>query len=215
MIVVIQCAASKRADAGFLQTGSGTKVLFVADPTKAPRTEEYIYARPDDPADDGESWRDKLLRYNETHGNPLRLSRAFELYKNDTYRQLVGKFGVERTFILSAGWGLIGAAFLTPYYDITFSQAVKKKAPHKFRHQRDRYRDLCQLPKDGDEPVVFFGGNDYVPLFCNLTRSYSGKRVVFYNSTSPPDAPNCLCERFDTRTRTNWHYECAQYFLAA
>jgi hypothetical protein len=38
MIVVVQCAARKRPDAGMLQTKAGVPVLFVADPTKAPNS---------------------------------------------------------------------------------------------------------------------------------------------------------------------------------
>ena len=39
MIVVIQCAASKRGDAGHLTTASGRPVDFVADPQSAPHTD--------------------------------------------------------------------------------------------------------------------------------------------------------------------------------
>jgi hypothetical protein len=63
-----------------------------------------------------------LIDYNENPGsNQLGLYPAFELYKNDIYRKLVDCFGIDKTFILSAGWGLIRASFLTPWYDITFT----------------------------------------------------------------------------------------------
>jgi hypothetical protein len=39
--------------------------------------------------------------------------------------RLVEKFGIEKVFILSAGWGLIRADFLTPNYDITFSGSAE------------------------------------------------------------------------------------------
>jgi hypothetical protein len=62
-----------------------------------------------------------LLRYNEAPGeNPLGLLRAFKLYLNDIYRRLARHVGIENFLILSAGWGLIPASFLTPDYDITF-----------------------------------------------------------------------------------------------
>ena len=119
---MIQCAARKREDAGFLQTREGKPVLFVADPTSAPASDNCVYARPDDPSDHCGSWREVLVRYNEAPGNnPLSLLPAFELYERDTYRALVKRFGIDKTYILSAGWGLIPASFLTPYYDVTFT----------------------------------------------------------------------------------------------
>lgn len=49
---------------------------------------------------------EKLLSYNETPANnPLRLLPAYQLYKNAIYRALVARFGVENTYILSAGRG--------------------------------------------------------------------------------------------------------------
>jgi hypothetical protein len=214
MIVVIQCAASKRADAGSLRTADWRNVLFVADPGKAPPVNSRVHARPDDPAGDGRTWREQLVAYNEAGRNPLNLSTAYELYENPAYRQLVKALGVHNVFILSAGWGLIRADFLTPLYDITFSSAVKKAAPWKHRGRTDSYRDLRQLPETSTDDVVFLGGKDYVPLFCELSSNVAGERIVFCNSDTPPRAPGCRLERFHTRTRTNWHYECARSLIA-
>ena len=187
------------------------RVIFVADPDRAPPAKNIRYARPDDPSDNGESWRNVLLRYNHNPGdNPLQLCPANELYLNEAYRQLVDRFGITKTYILSAGWGLIRASFLTPYYDITFS---KRAEPYKRRKKSDTYSDLCMLPDDTEEPMVFFGGQDYVPLFCRLTHAFRVSRTVFYNSDQVPDAPGCSLKRFVTRRRTNWHYECANAFL--
>jgi hypothetical protein len=212
MIIVIQCAASKRADAGSFRITSGLPLLFVADPQIAPPRGDCVYARPDDPSESGRSWREELLAYNKApKGNPLRLSRAFELYENDTYRHVVRQYGVNKVYILSAGWGLIGADFLTPMYDITFSAAADS---YKIRRKRHQYSDLCLLPADTDDDIVFFGGNDYTPLFCSLTRPMRTRKTIFYNSQSPPEAPGCVLQRFATLMRTNWHYECARAFLA-
>jgi hypothetical protein len=63
MIVVIQCAATKRANAGCFRNGQN-RILFVADPLKAPQSDRYIYARPDDIAGGGASWRDLLVQYS-------------------------------------------------------------------------------------------------------------------------------------------------------
>jgi hypothetical protein len=166
LIVVIQCAGKKRKD-GFLCAREGKPVIFVADPASAPLSDDYVYMRPDDPSDQGGSWRDVLVRYNEAPGNnPLSLLPAFELYERDTYRALVKRFGVDKSYILSAGWGLIPASFLTPYYDITFKGNADEL---KRRRKKDVYSDLSMLHADTDEQVVFLGGEDYLPFFTRLT----------------------------------------------
>lgn len=211
MKVVIQCAAGKQAHAGHLQRSDGTPVLFVADPARAPRASGVFYARPDDLADDGRTWRDRLLEYNRSPaGNPLKLLPAIELYENPAYRRLVSKFGIDKVFVLSAGWGLIPADFLTPTYDITFSQSADD---YKRRRKSDLYSDLSLFPADSDEALVFLGGKDYLPLFVALTRRANGPRVVLYNSMNRPDAPGCTLQRYVTTARTNWHYECAQALI--
>ena len=213
MIVVIQCAAGKNPSAGHMLTENKQPVMFVADPQKAPPDKSIIYKRPDDPAHSGLSWRDMLIEYNRKHkdrasGNPLGLLPAWRLYKNPAYGELVSAFGIQNVFILSAGWGLITADFLTPDYDITFSMGADT---YKRRRHRDRYEDLAMLPEDAEKPVVFLGGKDYVPMFCSLTEGVKSERMVFYNSKNVPDVPGCGLCRFPTKTRTNWHYECARY----
>lgn len=210
MIVVIQCAGSKQDGARSLSTKDGTPVSFVANPESAPNQNTF-YARPDDPSDGGETWRERLLAYNDMPGNPLGLLPAFELYKNDIYRALVRRFGVENTYILSAGWGLIKADFLTPSYDITFSASAENFVR---RRKGDSFNDFCMMPNDTESPVVFFGGKEYAPLFAALTRSVKCRKTVFYNSSQPPAAPGCVVKKFETRTRTNWQYECAAAFLS-
>jgi hypothetical protein len=210
MIVVIQCAATKRPDAGQFKTSNGQQVKFVADPSVAPPS-ELLCVRPDDPSDSGPSWRALLLQYNDgAPNNQFRLLRAIELYQNATYFRLAEKFGLEKTYVLSAGWGLIAGSFLTPDYDITFSQTADR---YKRRRRTDAYMDLCMLPSDTAEPIFFFGGKDYVPLFVVLTKSITAPKTIFFNSAVSPDAPGYSLERFETSTRTNWHYECANTFI--
>ena len=72
---------------------NGQRVMFVADPQKAPPDESIIYRRPDDLARSGLSWRDALIEYNSKYkdavsGNPLRLLPAWKLYKNPAYGEL-------------------------------------------------------------------------------------------------------------------------------
>lgn len=217
MIAVIQCAASKRADAGRVRTRNGEPVFFVANPQLARKKrhepKRVVYARPDDLCEDSGTWRNALLEYNRQHDNPLGLLQAWQLYENAAYRRLVERCGIDKVYILSAGWGLIRSDFLTPDYDITFSQSVRKKAPYKVRRKEDRYRDFAMLPDATREHIVFFGGKDYLPLFSRLTAAVSAKKSVFYNSAERPNIPGCEFRRFDTFTRTNWHYECVKAFL--
>ena len=212
MIVVIQCAGRKRPEAGCLRDGAGRKVLFVADPQKAPSGTCYRYARPDDISDAGTSWRAALLRYNDAPGdNPLGLLPAWQLYENGIYGILADRLGVERLFILSAGWGLIPGNFLTPRYDITFKRISGQ--PHTRRLKSDRYDDLRLLTADTDRPIVFFLSKGYVPLACELTEGIKGPKYLFYNSKAAPTAPGCVLKKYETTTRTNWQYECARAFV--
>jgi hypothetical protein len=156
MIIVIQCAASKQPGAGHLVSASGKPVVFVAHPEIAPADGRYMYARPDDRSENKKPWRQVLEEYN-THpeDNPLRLYRAYRLYENSIYGRLVDRFGIQQVYILSAGWGLIRADFLTPYYDITFSRIAE---PYKRRKKADRYQDFRRLPDQTVEEIVFFWG---------------------------------------------------------
>jgi hypothetical protein len=127
MIVVIQCAASKAHGAGHFLTPAGVPVTFVAHPKIAPVDDQHLYARPDDDCGSGKSWRDVLLDYNNApRGNPLGLLPAYRLYENPVYERLGDKVGIANVYILSAGWGLIRADFLTPYCDITFSASARQ-----------------------------------------------------------------------------------------
>jgi hypothetical protein len=122
------------------------------------------------------------------------------------------RFGIDELFILSAGWGLIPASFLTPAYDITFK--VAKTEPWKRRPQDEHYEDFMMLPDDGDG-IVFLGGKDYLPLFCRLTAAHGGAKTVLYNSGQCPSMPpGFRAMRFNTRTRTNWHYAAAAALTA-
>lgn len=221
MIVVIQCAARKRANAGHLVSKEGRKIMFVADPGRAPESESVVYRRPDDLESPGRSYRDVLVEYNqrEREENPLDLLPAWKLYENQVYASLAEKFGTDNLYILSAGWGLIEAEFLTPNYDITVSTNVslKSKNGYKRRCKRDSvYKDYSMIPRDVSSHVVFLGGKDYVRLFWELTAGIA-RRTIFHKSCSPPSVPDCTVpdctfKRYETSTR-NWHYECARALI--
>lgn len=216
MKLVIQCAATKNPtgpNAGF-KSADNRSMRFVANPQLAPLSATHAFAHPDDVASDGETWRQRLLRYNlEAPDNPQGLLPASKLYSNPAYESLVRKFGPEQIFILSAGWGLIPSTFLTPDYDITFSGAPNV-APHCRRKKGDAYADSCLLQDDG-EPISFLGGKDYLPLFCKLTAPLRATKKVFFNSSVAPTlGSGFTTERFPTSRRTNWHYGCADDIVA-
>ena len=211
MKIVIQCAGRKKREAGYLKSLDGRRVCFLAYPEYAPENGDIIYARPDDLSDTGRTWRDELLFYNENPGNnPLGLLPAWKLYEDSTYGELAQKYGTENLYILSAGWGLISANFLTPKYNITFSSKGER---HVRRNAEDQYKDFSMLSMNKGEPVVFFTCGPYVKQACELTKNYKGPRHLFYNSKNLPDAPNCNLHRYKTNRRTNWHYECAKAFI--
>ncbi|MGA7926646.1 MAG: hypothetical protein WCA20_11655 [Candidatus Sulfotelmatobacter sp.] len=101
-------------DAGRLKSADGKPVYFVARPELAPADDSLLCAHPDDLSDRGMSWRQILLDYNRDTQNPLRLYPAGQLYTDGFYGRLAARLGSQNLFILSAGWGLIRADFLTP-----------------------------------------------------------------------------------------------------
>lgn len=189
MKIVLHCAASKGPDAGSLTDECGTPVLFVVDPALAPYSETYIYAPLVDSAGNGRTWRDVLVEYNDTGVNPLGLRPAYRMYHHQVYKQLVDRYGGCKAFILAAGWSLLSTDFLKRKYDISFSNRADN---YKRRSKRDRYNEFRVLLDDSDEEVVFFGGKDYRPLFCKLTRKFRGRRFLCYNSRVPPEVPGCM-----------------------
>jgi hypothetical protein len=214
VLIVIQCASTKSSAAGHFMTPSGKPLVFVAHPELVQADARQMFVRPDDVSDAGRPWRELLLDYNRTaHNNPLGLAPAYRLYENEIYRRLVDEFGIDRVYVLSAGWGLIRSDFLTPYYDITFSSSARADDAYKRRRREDVYHDFCMLPSETEEEVLLFAGRDYVPLFCALTNNVKGTRTVFYRTNQAPDIPGCTAVRFETTTRTNWHYECAKSIL--
>jgi len=212
MYAVIQGAAGRQPHTGHMQTRDGRRVLFVADPSQAPDEPGVCHARPDAISNFCATWRKLVLGYNENpRHNPLGLLPAYALYPDEIYARLVEQLGPNKVYILSAGWGMIKASFLTPNYDITFAADAE---PFRRRKSTDGYADFCMLPAHSDEELYFFGGEDYVPLFCRLTAAYPGRRIVFHESVNPPAAPGCTVRRFESGSATNWHHECATAVLA-
>jgi len=210
MKVVIQCAATKVPSAGYWRDDNNKRVNFIAQPSMAPDSGGELFVRPDDVADEGKSYRDLLVAYNENGKNTFGLYKAWRLYLNPAYRQLIQIFGEDNIFILSAGWGLARSSYLLPQYDITFTNIREKK---KIRRKHDTYHDFSHILTSIEGEVHFIGGKSYVPLFLELTRGVAN-RVLHYNSQTPPNAPGCRLELFETTKRTNWHYDCAAALCA-
>lgn len=213
MIVVISCARRKKPEAGYFQRRDGQRVKFVGDPEARHDDFGFERARPGDSSDTGAPWRDRLVEYNDAYSvdeNPFGLLPAGRLYAHEVYGRLEQRYGLKGFYILSAGWGLIRADFLTPQYDITFSPQAKK---YQRRHRRESWPDLNHLPAEITEPVMFVGGKDYVPLFCQLTEGIVAPRTVWHRSADPPLAPGCLVEEYRTPSTRKWHYECVRAFL--
>lgn len=196
---------------------NGQRVMFVANPGAVPKVTTLSYSHPDDMAYSGLTWRQVLVEYNRvTAGNPLGLLPAWGLYEPPTYPRvywdLVEAYGLENVFNLSAGWGLVAAGFLLPDYDIALAAGAES---YKRRVRDIRFDDFAMLPTDTTRPVVFLGGQSYVPLFCALTRDVAARRIVFHYSVNPPSATNCELRRFkggDVSPRT-WYYQCANALI--
>lgn len=227
MKVLIQCAASKSDRAGTLRTASSEQVVFVADPDRCASFHAGVrYARPDDSSGkNSATWRDVLNRYNAQPDNPHGLLRAADLYAppehefRNLYRELADAFGWDNVFVLSAGWGLIRAYFRTPDYNITFSTHAKKDKPWAWRNIKNKrtwldFNHLQDAQISKDEPIHFFGGKDYRPLFYALVTTLPGKKIVHYkgNVEECRDGFEYAEYKGPEKNRT-WHYRAAKEFL--
>lgn len=209
MKIIIQCAGKKQNNAACLQTENGKKVLFVAKPELTDPSPTYEYFHPDDLKTKDITWRQALVDYNKKGKNELNLLPAYKVYSQEIYRKLVHQFGAENVFILSAGWGLISANFLTPNYNITFSSNDKSLK----RTYSAPFDDINMLPMASTDDLLFLGGLSYLKLYDKLTESYAGRRIVFYNSAKLPGISNCDFIKFETTQKTNWHYACAKKLM--
>jgi hypothetical protein len=214
MKIVIQCCHGKHESAGTFTNADGKKVLFVAHPELCTQpVHTFVRCRPDDAKDNWRgSWRDYLAEYNQLDSNPNGLFQATNLYKPAVYQALVEQYGWQNVFILSAGWGLIRADYLIPYYDITFSAQAE---PCNRRRRSDIYRDfnhLLDCSVQFDESIYFFGGKDYLLLYYSLTQHIVARKVIYHSQSQPERRQGY--EYIPYPPSTNWHYRCAQDFIA-
>lgn len=225
MKIVIQCSASKNPRAGFLAFGN-KRVNFVSRPEHCPSQAGIVNCHPDDIIPNGkQTWREYLIDYNQRGDNHANLLPAGNLYKPSVYQELVRRYGSNKLFILSAGWGLVRSEYLLPYYDITFSNQADQC---KKRKSSDHYNDFNQLTENAcdtiNEEVHFLGGRSYLGLFYSLLEEYKGPKVVYYR-TKPDSKLNDSIKKkyysqvgfvyreYQTTISTNWHYDCAKKIL--
>lgn len=52
------------------------------------------------------------------------------------------------------------------------------------------------LPSGTEEPIVFLGGKDYLPLFERLTNDVRAPRTVFFDSANAPQFRAARAIRF-------------------
>jgi len=217
-IVVFPCCARKK---DYYWEDNGRKVKFVANPGKCDGSDEFRYYRPDDKnPDTGKTWRQEVSAYNEevqrTGEKWRKLRKAWELYEPNIYEKLKDTYGEENFFILSAGWGLVRSDYLLPYYNITFSSSGKS---WERRRNSDEYRDFNQLAEkkiEQSDTIYFFGLQDYLDLYYELTEKLPGDRKVIYHYQ---------CKKMDQRAgykyipykeaqqTRGWQYDCVRDFL--
>jgi len=216
MKIIIACTSKKRDGGSFKSNGETVK--FVAHPEYAPHSDHYIYARPDDISDDGRlSWWERLRDYNEnyknTKENPCNMLPAFELYKNPIFEKLVNEFCIENVFIISAGWGIIPADYLTPIYDITASNRGEAHSKIKIE---DTLKKVPNMLPDNGEDIIFLGGKDYQKLFHKLFRNYEGEKIIFYycqpdlTAQRSKDNDGFELRPYQSSNPRKWYYECAE-----
>ena len=95
----------------------------------------------------------------------------------------------------------------------TWALASSGSPPHAHGGKRLLFYSQRLAPDDEKDTVMFFGGKDYVSLFYELTKSMRNKKIIFYNSKQIPHLDGYIFKRFETSTKTNWHYECVSAFL--
>lgn len=134
------------------------------------------------------------------------------------YQELVGAFGWDNVFILSAGWGLIRADFWTPDYNVTFSPQGKKDKPWVWRNTKDRswldFNHLKDAPITQDEPIHLFGGKDYLPTFYALVEAVPGRKIVHYKGNVERRSSFDYEKYEGSEKNRTWHYRAAKEFVA-
>ncbi|MBC6445165.1 MAG: hypothetical protein GDA50_07040 [Alphaproteobacteria bacterium GM202ARS2] len=227
MIVVIQCSKRMTGEGYWREGGKkdGKEIWFVAEPDEDSHKDSggRIVKKPGSFVEGSEktTYLEALLEYNrefkKSGKNPCGLLHAWELcvphYPRNIYERLFQKYE-KNLYILSSGWGLIRADFLTPKYNLTFSYTDVKA--YECRKHKDGYDgDLRCLPLKPKEPCVFFAAQTSLEQLEFLTRNVKGEKYLFYNLQDVPDMPGFILEKYDRPShKTSWQYTCAKRFMA-
>lgn len=209
--IVMQCAKSKMDD-GWFRDGNGNILNFVADPERSSSVPLFRPVHPDDDDGTGETWRSRLLKYNQhysaTGENPFGLHAAGALYRNPAYAAVSGSLPAENFYILSACWGLVRSDFLIPNYNVSFSRSQGVPA-YAVRSGLKGWQDFNMLDLRSTLPLIYVGGRSYLQAFALLSGGYQGPRIAYHNLSEVPEIDGIEMRRFDTAIKTNWYYQLA------
>mgnify|MGYP006434823777 CR=1 FL=1 len=206
MKIVISCSNSKNGENLIY---NNKEISFVSSPIE----ENKNQFNPDDKIpNESRTWRDYVNSQENSN-----LLESYRLYRPQIYNQLHDEYG-SNLYILSAGWGIINSEFKIPKYNITFSNTADNVSR---RRATDNYQDFNHLKNiDSNEKILFLGGIDYLWMFYNLTKDLPNEKVIFYkNENIHRNFPFLRDEglfnlfKYETKTRTNWHYECAIHLM--
>ena len=227
-VIVLSCCASKKAESDFIWKGK--VVSFLANPDQTdPRQAHPDHIVPNEKR----TYREYVDIYNQmpqgAHG--FQLLEASALYKPEVYQKLAKDF--DHFYIFSAGWGIVRKNFRLPVYDITFSQRASADNQRKWERgwnwnndKESRISDFNHIKEDvsagiipADEEIHFAGGHDYQVPFLNLISAVPNKVNLWFKGNKIPvidpvfEKRISACE-FNTRRRTNWHYEWSEKLLS-
>ena len=222
-IIVIQCAHGKRDLEPWHY--DGREIKFVANPTKCKEPGPNVcYYRPDDRIPGiTMSCREILNQYNESREEipgffqSTSFKKAYELYMNPIYKDLVSEFKEDCVFILSAGWGLVRSDYLLPSYNITFSRSARvcnKRTEDDFSWCD--YSQMENMALGKEDKIYFFGTSAYRPLYYHLTCKVAGTKKVYYCGTNKPEeateyeGQGYKYEWYRNKPFQNWPYVCAK-----
>ena len=93
--------------------------------------------------------------------------------------------------------------------------AERSSIRRRGRRENDSWRDYNHLRDAGlrpDEPVHFFGGRDYLPLYYRLADDLPGRKVI-HHKADPPRWAGYDYEAYMGPANTNWHYSAAEAFI--
>lgn len=208
--VIMMCAGNKRP-APLVVDGIPLNIVAISNPIQ----NKY---HPDANVP-GQNIKIRDLIFNEQDNPHTALHPAYFLYNHLPYMELYNYFG-DNLYIQSAGWGIVRSRFKLPEYNITFSQNADPENRrgmenennfHDFNHLADDLR----AEKNENDKLVFIGTKHYIPQFWNLTNELPNPKVIYLRNGVgvQPWIPEEYFVRYETLTRTNWHYELARSII--